>query len=990
MLKKLTFLFFVIILLQTFESNAQYVTNKVPHYLRAEYEELYINHPGKINPLIKKVRWAPIPPEWAKYKPEQTRIQNTTGFDLINITNGNDAQSETWIAINPKNPQNIIATANDNKYLGGYQGYKMNSWYTLDGGNTWTSSPTPTNMGVYIDKPSAGSMTIFDPGIAFDTEGRVVYTYGFCQILGSTTDGDNGVFAVASTNGGVSWDAWGPDLPISAIALSTNESTHPFHDRYTLACDNVSNSEYKNRFYVTWQRFISNPGIAFSYSDDYGQNWSNPIILGSGSTQAPMPAIGPNGEVYVAWINSVYPDESQAIVTKSTNGGKSWGNAFVAQKVYSIGTRNQSSGRFVLADKQGMRVSSPPQIAVDASASTYKGNVYVVQSGRETSGGLYGIWVSKSTNGGSTWKKVRVDDSQVRNDMFFPSITVDSKTGMVSVLYYSSQNDPTNNQGIDAYLSFSKDGGDTWSVMRLTPSTFYINSADDVMPQGEAGNVYWGDYTSITSYNGVIYPLFWMPTASSGSYFSLDLFTAPISSKPAPVKDLTADNIINGSKINIKLTWTNPTIDLLNNPLGDFNVLVYRNDVPGNPIATINKSQKPEYTDLNVTDGITYTYNFKVVTTDARESTIASISILAGGALKPNPPSNVTWLPENEAVKISWTNPNKAIDGNSIRELSKINIYINGALFKSIDENQSQAGLDASVTIPLTSGTFAKMKITAVASRDDKTAESDPSHEFVIYAGQLYSTFSENFDGATITPHFSEKGWVTTTEKAFTAPNSLATTPGAKYETNTNYSLYLPPLVVTAENQSLIFEHICLVHSTDFAEVSVSKDWGNTFKGRNWYDVSSSPNFIKGDLAGSNWVEAGVDLRPFIGDTIMIKFTLYSGAALTDLGWFIDDLKTDNRVGIEEKPKISENSLKISPNPANSYANIEFNLLSESSVKIELIDLLGNLVKQIDLGNVAMFNSNVELDLTSMPNGTYYVKLSAGNSQIVRPLQITR
>lgn len=993
MKKNILLIILAILFINISISYCQYTNSKIPKYLKPEYKEYYLNHSEIVNPLLNKVKWAPIPPEWAKYKPETTRLLNSEGFELINITNGNDAQSETWIAINPTNPLNIVATANDNNYLGGKGGWRMNSWYTLDGGKNWTSSPTPPNLGVYINAPTSGSMTIFDPGIAFDAEGRLVYTYGYTQILSSgTTDGDNGVFAVSSTDGGQNWYGWGKDYPISAIALSSNEPSSPFHDRYTLGCDNVSNTNYRNRFYITWQRFQSNPGISFSYSTDYGASWSSPSIIGTGSTQAPMPTVGPDGEVYVSWINNVYPDEAQAIVRKSTNGGANWGNTILAQSVYSIGTRNSQSSRFTLTDKQGIRVSSPPQIAVDCSNGNYRGYVYVVQAGRESSGGLNHIYVSRSQDGGKTWKKMIVDDNKYGNDMFFPSITVDPKTGVVAVFYYSSQNDPQNNQGVDGYISFSKDGGNTWNVLRVTPTTWYLNGPEDVMPQGDPGNIYWGDYTSITSYDGVIYPLFWMPTSPTGNYFSLDLFTAPISSNPAPVSNLKAENIFEGNSIKVKLSWTNPEFDLLKNPLGDFNVVIYRDDIPNNPIASINKSQPSEFYDANVVDGNFYTYSLKVVTSDnKRESTVSKVSILVGGALKPNPPSSFSWRPLEDGVLLSWINPSKSIDGSNIRGFDHINIYVNDTLQEAVTQSQDLAGLKASYKLNMSPKTFAKIQITAVASRNEKSEESDYTQPSIVYAGPIYTTFSENFDDvANIIPHYVENGWDVTSKVSKSAPNSIAASPKGKYQINKNYELYLPPMIVTAANQSLLFDHICLVHNTDIAQVSATKDWGNYYKGLRWYDINSSPDFIRGDLANSKWQSTAADLRPFIGDTIMLRFSLFSGPALTDEGWFIDNIHFDNSVGITEHSLESVNSIIIYPNPTSEVANVEFSLNKETNLSIEILDLLGNRLLFNDSGKIVQSQNNIQLDLKDLPSGTYYIRLNFDNQQVVKAISVMK
>ena len=987
-MKKLIIILILIFTLTALNSNAQYVKNKIPHYLYQGFEKHYLENDYILNPLVKRVMHKPAPPEWAKYKPSTTRIMNGEGFELINITNGNDAQSETWIAINPTNPNNLIATANDNKYIGGYQNWRMSSWFSLDAGQTWEHTTTPPNIGVYINYPPKGGMTIFDPGVAFDTEGNAVYTYGFTQVTENLLEGENGVFAVMSTNGGASWDGWGDDLPISPIALSSNESSNPFHDRYTVACDNVSNSEYRNRFYCSWQRFGAKSGVSFSYSDDKGETWSSPTLLSNSlGTQAPMPAIGPDGEVYVAWINNntQQTEEASAIVMKSTNGGQTWGNAISAQKVYSIGTRNATSSRFTLINKQGIRVSSPPQIAVDVSSKPTRGYVYVVQAGRETAQGNYGVWVSRSTNGGQIWKKVRIDNNEARNDMFFPSITIDPITGTIAVLYYSSQNDPDKNQGIDAYLSISNDGGDTWSQIRLTPSSWFIDEQSDVMPQGEEGNIYWGDYTSITSYNGVIYPLFWMPTASTGNYWSLDLFTAPISNNPKPVKDLVAENIIN-TNVQVKLSWSNPTYDLLNNELTDFDVLIFK-DNSSTPIATINKANNPEYFDSEIVDGQTYTYTLKVRTPEGRESIPVSVSILAGGALKPLPPTAISWNPEGTKINLFWTNPSNAIDGTAIRDLSKINIYIDGTLINSVDMQANQTGATVASSIDLGDKKFGKLTLTAVATRGGKSEESNFTEPIVVFAGQIYTKYNENFDGETVMPFFAENSWMITNTTYQTEPNSLVSNSESKYATNTNYTMILPPVIITAENQSLLFDQICLVHNTDVAEVSVSNDWGNTFKGISWYNVTTSTNFVRNDLENSKWLSTAADLRPFIGDTVMIKFTLYSGSALTDLGWYVDNINMDNSVSVKTNA-IEANSIVIYPNPAINNAEISMKLNTNAPVNIQIFDMLGKEIRTFDQINFENTAFSFNMDLISIPAGMYIVKVNSNNENYIKTLII--
>jgi hypothetical protein len=134
---------------------------------------------------------------------------------------------------------------------------------------------------------------------------------------------------------------------------------------------------------------------------------------------------------------------TSAMVQISLNGGQTWRPApVIAQTVGTTGTYNSTSGRQVLADKQNIRVSSYPAIAVDHSNTPRRGWIYLVQSGKDVQG-RSGIFFTYSTNGGLTWApSQRIDNNTLHNDLFFPAIAVDPVTGIIAVLYYSSQHDP--------------------------------------------------------------------------------------------------------------------------------------------------------------------------------------------------------------------------------------------------------------------------------------------------------------------------------------------------------------------------------------------------------------------------------------------------------------------------------------------------------------------------------------------------------------------
>lgn len=81
------------------------------------------------------------------------------------------------------------------------------------------------------------------------------------------------------------------------------------------------------------------------------------------------------------------------------------------------------------------------------------------------------------------------------------------------------------------------------------------------------------------------------------------------------------------------------------------------------------------------------------------------------------------------------------------------------------------------------------------------------------------------------------------------------------------------------------------------------------------------------------------------------------------------------------------NSVKVYPNPANSFVNIELATDSEQ-VNVMILDMNGNLVKMLNGEHGGgTFNSRIELE-SYMPAGQYLVKIKAGNTENVKKLMI--
>jgi hypothetical protein len=83
-------------------------------------------------------------------------------------------------------------------------------------------------------------------------------------------------------------------------------------------------------------------------------------------------------------------------------------------------------------------------------------------------------------------------------------------------------------------------------------------------------------------------------------------------------------------------------------------------------------------------------------------------------------------------------------------------------------------------------------------------------------------------------------------------------------------------------------------------------------------------------------------------------------------------------LSVEDYNAIS--GLSVSPNPALTNTNINFNLSEASDVTISVYNLMGQEIMTVNNGTQSAGNHSYSLDMTSMPAGNYVYHVVAGNS----------
>jgi len=393
--------------------------------------------------------------------------------DLTNVT-----ESENSIFVNPAEPENILNSNNSTSWSGGSVGslYGANYFISENGGLNWGGS-----------QQGAGGGNSGDPTTAINLDGSRMY-------VGYITN-SYGQGVAYSTNGGTSW---------TQVTVSPNPGQ--VADKNHMWIDNSPTSPHEGNLYDAWLDFGGpyDGEIVISRSTDEGLSWSprqniSTAVNAGNLNQGVHIQTGPNGEVYAAWAiydNSQF-DENAIGFAKSTDGGATFEPATrIISNIKGIRSIETSKNH---------RVNSFPVMAVDISGGQYNGNIYVVWTNIGVPGVNTGndidVYMIRSEDEGNTWStpvKVNQDPSGQGKEHYFPWITCDQSSGILSAVFYDDRNVSSNQ--CEVFCANSFDAGNTWEDFKVSDVSF----TPSPIP-GLAGG-YMGDYLGITAMDSYVYP----------------------------------------------------------------------------------------------------------------------------------------------------------------------------------------------------------------------------------------------------------------------------------------------------------------------------------------------------------------------------------------------------------------------------------------------------------------------------------------------------
>ena len=391
--------------------------------------------------------------------------------------------AEVSIAINPKNPDNMVAASFQ---IGRPPAPRAGSshYVTFDGGKTWKTVPTPN--------PS--NLVQGDDVVVFSSDGVAYHVHlSFEGIrLARPTRAESGMIINVSKDGGNTWTG-------GTAAINHINSVTPFEDKPGVVVDNAPGSNAKGNVYLAWTRFdvygSNNPEhhsqIYFTRSTDQGQTFSMPFRISDtggdcvdsdNTVEGAVPAVGPRGEIYVVWAGPL-----GLVLDKSSDGGLTFGKDKVIGDI---------PGGWDFSIDGLARANGMPVTGVDLSDGPNKGTLYV--NWIDARNGDPDVFVMSSRNGGDSWSKpVRVNDDPVKNGraQFFTWMAVDPADGSINVVFYDRRDGSGTQTGVT--LARSVDGGKSFVNHKIDLPLFAMNS-----------RVFFGDYGSISASQGRVVPVF--------------------------------------------------------------------------------------------------------------------------------------------------------------------------------------------------------------------------------------------------------------------------------------------------------------------------------------------------------------------------------------------------------------------------------------------------------------------------------------------------
>lgn len=390
-----------------------------------------------------------------------------------------NAESEPYVAVNPRNPDNLIVVYHQDRFPNdGANGVLAST--SFDGGRSWqvpelADQPTFSRCAGGDVSNGGDFEKASDPWVRFGGDG----TAYFAAVSWNVSDPAAAQLVATSHDGGLTWET--PVTVIRANDPGVSNASRP-----ALTAD----PQQEQTVYLVWAQSHTAPAsrahgsVGFSRTTDGGRTWSEARSIYDAPTGMQTSAneivVLPNGDLLNMFTElrmgggggAGQPRRDRIAFIRSTDGGLTWSESS------TVATSQLAD---IVDPRTGTKVrvgDSFAHKAVDPRPGS--GTIHVAWAdARFTNGQAMQIALSTSTDGGLTWKDPVAVSSEPGTQQFIPAIAVND-SGDVAVAWYSFATDTsTNSELMTSYwITWSTDQGESWvSRKPVTPSPFDLRTA---------------------------------------------------------------------------------------------------------------------------------------------------------------------------------------------------------------------------------------------------------------------------------------------------------------------------------------------------------------------------------------------------------------------------------------------------------------------------------------------------------------------------------
>lgn len=399
-------------------------------------------------------------------------------------TPGAPNTAEVAVAIDPTNRDHIVVSTYQVNRPGATRVSNV-LFVSRDGGRTWQEE-----LAANPERRSSQG----DDAVVFGADGTLLHSYiSFDGLrVARPALARNGIFVRrrdAATGG---WEA-----PVAVI--DHRNTVAPFEDKPWPGVDRGAQSPRRGHVYVAWTRFdeYNTPRpdcrseIHVSRSTDNGRSFSVPLRISDrvgtcldddDTVEGAVPAVGPDGELYVAWSGP-----AGLVVDRSDDGGVTFGDDRHVSQI---------PGGWDIDIPGLSRSNGMPVTVVDGTTGPRRGTVSIAWV--DARHGDPDVFVASSSDRGQTWRTpVRINADAIGNGVaqFFVWLAQDASTGHLHVVYHERVS--ASGTETRVVMARSEDGGRTW-----------VGVPVPLAPFRTVASVPFGDYNGIDASQGRVVAAF--------------------------------------------------------------------------------------------------------------------------------------------------------------------------------------------------------------------------------------------------------------------------------------------------------------------------------------------------------------------------------------------------------------------------------------------------------------------------------------------------